>query len=149
MKKIYLYFFPILIVFSLIVLIPIKEYNLYNLLYNSGKICGLIALFFLSILVISGDTARFFDRFFGIDKIIKFQKEFSFVTLVFIILHPLFFIIANKNLKFYLIPDFIYISLALGIISFYFYIIIMICSALYKRISYYYWQVIHIIIYLM
>jgi hypothetical protein len=45
----------------------------------------------LSILIFSGDTARLFDKFFGMDKIIKFQRKFSLITTIVIIFHPLFF----------------------------------------------------------
>ncbi|MEM3374555.1 MAG: ferric reductase-like transmembrane domain-containing protein [Candidatus Woesearchaeota archaeon] len=148
MKKIYYLLLPIILIFVFIVFYPFPEkLTLYDLLYNSGRVAGLTALFFFAILVISGDLARFFDRFFGIDKIIKFQREFSLITLVFVLLHPIFFIIANKNFN-YLIPNFAYIGLSFGIVSFYFYLVIMLCSYFYKRISYYAWQFIHIVIYI-
>ncbi|MBS1266290.1 MAG: Sulfhydrogenase 2 subunit gamma [Candidatus Woesearchaeota archaeon] len=121
--------------------------DLYSLLYEIGRLSGLIGFLFLSILIISGDTARFFDRFFGMDKIIKFQRKFSLATAMFVLFHPVFFIIAGV-LPSYFAPNFIF-PLILGIISFLIFIFISIASKLYKRISYSAWQYIHILIYLL
>ncbi len=119
------------------------------LLYSIGKLSGLIGFLFLSMLIFSGDTARYFDRFFGINNIILFQRKFSLVTFSFVLLHPIFFIISSKSALPYIIPNFSLIPLAVGIISLYFLIIIMISSYLYKRISYRIWQYIHILTYLL
>ena len=120
-----------------------------ELLYLVGKLCGIIAFFFLSTLIISGDTARFFDRFFGMDKIIKFQRKFSVVTMVFVLCHPIFFILSTGIIFGFLIPDFSYVPLALGILSLYIYLSVMLASKLYKRISYNAWQYIHILTYVL
>ncbi|MEM2131038.1 MAG: hypothetical protein QXR96_00810, partial [Candidatus Woesearchaeota archaeon] len=83
MKKIYYFLIPFILLFVLIVFYPFQDkLNLYDVIYNSGRVAGLTALFFFAILVISGDLSRFFDKFLGIDKIIKFQREFSFITLI-------------------------------------------------------------------
>ncbi|MBI2630534.1 ferric reductase-like transmembrane domain-containing protein [Candidatus Pacearchaeota archaeon] len=118
-------------------------------LYSIGKLAGLLSFLFLSILIISGDTARFFDKFFGMDKIIKFQRKFSLITAVFVIAHPLFFMLSSGNYLNYLIPNFVVFPLALGTISLYIFVIVMICSSLYKRISHQIWQYIHILTYLL
>lgn len=119
-----------------------------DVFYLTGKLAGLIGFLCLSLLIFSGDTARFFDRFFGLDKIIKFQRKFSLLTLFFILPHPLFFILSSRMILPYLIPDFRVLPLALGIISFYIFIIISIASKIYKRISYNAWQYLHILTYL-
>lgn len=119
------------------------------LFYSFGKLAGLIGFMALSLLIISGDSARFFDKYFGIDKIIKFQRKFALVTAVFVLSHPLFFILSGKSLINYLIPDFAVIPLALGTFSLYIFIIVMICSLIYKRISYNIWQYIHILAYIL
>src|SRR3989344_6405710 len=67
------------------------------LLYSIGRLAGLIGLLSLSIIIISGDTARFFDRFLGMDKIIIFQRKFALVTTLFISSHPLFFILSDSS----------------------------------------------------
>lgn len=120
-----------------------------DVFYLIGKLAGLTGFLFLSLLIFSGDTARFFDRFFGMDKIIKFQRKFSLITMIFILLHPIFFILSNQLILPYLIPDFSVIPLALGTISFYIFIIVMIASKMYKLISYAIWQYIHILTYLL
>src|SRR3989344_7555035 len=87
------------LVFSFIVFVN-AVFNLGNfqnleiakIFYLLGKLTGLSGFLFLSLLIFSGDTARFFDRFFGLDKIIKFQRKSSIIVLVFVLLHPLFFI---------------------------------------------------------
>lgn len=117
--------------------------------YLCGKLAGLTGFLFLSLLIFSGDAARFFDRFFGMDKIIKFQRKFALATMFFILLHPTFFIFSSKLILPYIIPDFSVIPLALGIISFYIFIVVIIASKIYKRISYYVWQYIHILTYLL
>ena len=114
-----------------------------------GKQAGIIGFVCLSLLIISGDTARFFDRYFGLDKIIRFQRKFLLITAIFIVFHPLFFILSDSSFAVYLIPDFTFIPLALGAISFYIFIIVMIASHLYKRISYAVWQYIHILTYIL
>lgn len=120
-----------------------------DVFYLTGKLAGLTGFLCLAFLIFSGDTARFFDRFFGLDKIIKFQRKFSLLTLFFILPHPLFFILSSQAILPYLIPDFKVLPLALGIISFYIFIIILIAAKLYKRISYNIWQYFHILTYLL
>lgn len=120
-----------------------------HLLYEIGRVCGILGFFFLSFLIFSGDTARYWNKLIGLDKIIKFQKKFSYFTAVFVILHPVFFALSYKSPKGFFIPDFAYIPLALGILAFYVFIAIMIASALYKRISYKIWQYIHVLTYVL
>lgn len=120
-----------------------------EIFYLLGKLAGLTGFLFLALLIFSGDTARFFDRFFGLSKIIKFQRKFSLLTMIFILAHPVFFILSAKSILPYVIPDFSIIPLALGTISFYIFIIVMIASKMYKRISYASWQFIHLLTYLL
>lgn len=114
--------------------------------YLLGKLAGLIGFLFLSLLIFSGDTARYFDRFFGMDKIIKFQRKFALFTMVFILAHPIFFILSGQTI-FFLVPNFSVPPLALGTIAFYIFMAVMVASAVYKRISYNFWQYIHIFTY--
>jgi len=120
-----------------------------ELFYLIGKICGVTGFFMLSFLIFSGDTARFWNRFVGLDKIIKFQRQFSYFVAFFVICHPIFFMLSAGSPKGYLIPDFTYIPLTLGILAFYIFIGIMIASKLYKMISYGVWQYIHILTYVL
>lgn len=120
-----------------------------SFLYEIGKWSGITGFTMLSFLIFSGDTARFWDKFFGIDKIIKFQRKFSYITTVFVLFHPLFFILSKKITLKYLIPDFSIIPLAFGNISLYIFFVVIIASAMYKRISYIAWQYIHILIYIL
>lgn len=117
--------------------------------YLLGRLMGLLGFLCLSILIFSGDIARFFDRFFGMDKIIKFQRQFALITTMLVLSHPLFFILSNKSYLGYLIPGFALIPFALGTFAFYIFIIVMVSSVLYKRISYKAWQYIHILIYVL
>lgn len=126
-----------------------ENITLSSFFYSLGKLAGLTGFLFLSILIFSGETARFFDRFFGINKIILFQRKFALITSLFVILHPIFFIISSKSILPYIIPDFLVIPLSLGTISLYLFIIIMVASILYKRISYKIWQYLHILTYLL
>jgi len=139
------------LVFAYVVFSPFISQGISTnlLLHSIGKITGLIGFLFLSILIISGDTARFFDRVFGMDKIIKFQRKFALITSIFVIAHPLFFMLSSGNYFNYLIPNFAVLPLALGVISLYLYVIVMVSSALYKRISYNVWQYIHIFTYIL
>ena len=127
----------------------LQNLNFTSILYLLGKLAGLIGFLFLSLLIFSGDTARFFDRFFGMDKIIKFQRQFALITMIFVLLHPIFFVLSSRIILSYIIPDFSVIPLALGIISLYIFIIVMIASKIYKRISYNLWQYIHILTYVL
>lgn len=120
-----------------------------ELLYEIGKWTGVMGFVLLSLLIFSGDTARFWDKYFGLDRIIKFQRKFSYFVATFVILHPLFFIVSTGNFLNFIIPNFAYTPLALGIISLYVFIAVMIASAIYKRISYKSWQYIHVITYLL
>ncbi|HLD10697.1 MAG TPA: ferric reductase-like transmembrane domain-containing protein [Candidatus Nanoarchaeia archaeon] len=141
--------FMFLLYFLFIIFYAVLQSNSINLFYTLGKLSGLIGFLCLSFLIFSGDTARFFDRFFGIDKIIKFQRRFSLITCFFVLFHPIFFMLSSKNILNYIFPDFTFIVLAFGIISFYIFIIIMISSLIYKRISYKSWQYIHVLIYIL
>lgn len=83
------------------------------------------------------------------DRIIKFQRKFALVTMIFVLLHPIFFILSSKSILPYIIPDFSVIPFALGITSLYFFMIVMVASKIYKRISYNIWQYIHILTYIL
>ena len=93
-----------------------------DLMYEIGKWAGVIGFSLLSSLIFSGDTARYWDKYLGLDRIIKFQRKFSYFVATFVILHPLFFIISKKTVLDFIIPNFSYLPLALGIISFYVFI---------------------------
>lgn len=129
--------------------INLNSIKIDTLLYLFGRLSGLIGFLFLSLLIFSGETARFFDRFFGMDKIIKFQRKFSLITAVFVLLHPIFFMASSRIFYSYVIPNFAIFPLAVGITSFYLFIIVMTCSLMYKRISHQVWQYIHILIYIL
>lgn len=121
-----------------------------ELLYSLGQLSGIIGFFLLSFLIFSGDTARFWNGFFGLDKIIKFQRKFSYFVAFFVIFHPIFFTLSKQKIsKDFLIPDFGYVPLAFGVMSMYIFIGVMIASALYKRISYRVWQYIHVMTYVL
>lgn len=120
-----------------------------ELFYEVGKICGIIGFFLLAFLIFSGDTARFWNRFVGLDKIIKFQRKFSYFVAFFVICHPIFFTLANGfNINF-IIPNFVYIPLTIGVLAMYIFIGVMVASKLYKMISYRSWQYIHILTYVL
>jgi predicted ferric reductase len=142
-----LLFIIIIFFYNVFTLSSLKSIN--ALFYQIGKFFGLLAFLFLSLLIFSGDMARYFDRFWGLDRIIKFQRKFSYFTLIFVLLHPIFFILADRIVLYYTIPDFTFLPLAFGIMSLYIFILVMIASKMYKRISYYYWQYIHIVTYLL
>ena len=146
----------IILIFCFIVFVKIvfnfgsfQNLKIAEIFYLLGKLAGLMGFLFLSLLIFSGDTARFFDKFFGIDKIIKFQRKFATTTAIFVSLHPIFFILSSKLILPYIIPDFSVIPLALGIISFYIFTVVIIASKIYKRISYGAWQFIHILTYIL
>lgn len=117
--------------------------------YLLGKLAGLMGFLFLSLLIFSGDTARYFDRFFGMDKIIKFQRKFALFTMFFVLAHPIFFILSDWSIFSFLIPNFSVWPSALGAIALYIFIAVMIASKMYKRISYNVWQYIHILTYIL
>lgn len=123
--------------------------NFSEILYLIGQWSGLFALFSLAFLIISGDTARFFDRFFGLDRIIKFQRKFSFLSFSFLFLHPIFFILSGQSFANYFIPAFYAWPLALGTLAFYIFAAVMLFSYFYKRISYKAWQYIHVLTYIL
>lgn len=129
--------------------VQINKINLPYFFYQLGKFMALLGFLFISLLIISGDTARFFDRFFGIDRIIKFQRKFAIITYFIVFSHPLFIILSGRYSLMQLIPNFAILPLAIGAISFYIFAGIMISSLLYKRISYKYWQYIHIFTYVL
>ncbi len=65
-------------------------------------------------------------------------------------MHPLFFVLSDSSfIRYLIIPDFTAFPLAVGVVSFYIFIIVMIASKIYKRISYAVWQYIHILIYVL
>ena len=144
------------LVFSFIVFVN-AVFNLGNfqnleiakIFYLLGKLAGLTGFLFLSLLIFSGDTARFFDKFFGLDKIIKFQRKFALFTMWFVLAHPLFFILSDWSILSFLIPNFSVLPLALGAMALYIFIAVMIASTAHKRISYNIWQYIHIFTYVL
>ena len=121
--------------------------NVNNMLYNTGVLFGLTGFLALSLLIISGETARFFDKYFGIDTIIKTQRKFSIITTLLIISHPIFFALAYSSMAQYLIPQTQSITLLTGTIALYLLIIISTASLLYKMISQTMWQYLHLLIY--
>ncbi len=124
-------------------------FTLATLLYSIGKLFGIIGFLLLTLLIFSGDTARFWNKWVGLDKMIKFQRKFSYFVAFFVIFHPIFFMLSNESTKGFLFPDFAYTPLAAGIIAMYIFIGVMIASKLYKLISYRVWQYIHILTYVL
>lgn len=118
-----------------------------EILYLIGQWSGFLALVSLAFLIFSGDTARFTDRFFGLDRIIKFQRKFSFLSFSFLFLHPILFILSGQSFANYFIPAFYTLPLAFGTLAFYVFIAVMLFSYFYKRISYKAWQYIHVLTY--
>lgn len=123
--------------------------ELSEILYTIGKWSGVTGFFCLSFLIFSGDTARLWDRWLGLDRIIKFQRKFSLFTALFVVLHPVFFILSDSRIAGALIPNFAYFPLAMGTISLYVFVLVMIASQLYKRISHNVWQYIHVVTYIL
>lgn len=119
------------------------------LLYKIGRFSALIGFLLISILIISGDLARLFDRFFGIDRIIKTQRRVAIFTYFVVFSHPLFIVLSQRRVFDYVIPDFSLLPLSFGIVSLYLFAGIMLSSLLYKRISYNSWQYIHIVTYVL
>ncbi len=123
--------------------------SLSTLLYDIGKLFGITGFILLTALIFSGDTARFWNKLIGLDKIIKFQRKFSYFVAFFVICHPIFFMLSSKMIKGFIIPDFTYVPLAIGIMAMYIFIGVMIASKLYKMISYQAWQYIHVLTYVL
>jgi predicted ferric reductase len=136
------------IIFSYMVFNSLNDFSLNSLFSAIGKLAGLVGFVFLSVLIFSGDTARFFDRFFGMDKIIKFQRKFSLVTFIVVIFHPLFFILSGSPIEI-LFPNFAFIPLSVGVLAFYILICVYFSSVGYKRISHKVWQYLHILTYIL
>ncbi len=137
-----------LIVFSKIIFESLSHgITVSSFFYSLGRLSGLIGLLLLSLLIFSGDTARFFDRFFGMDRIINLQRKSALITLVFVLLHPTFFMLANKSILNYMIPNFAAMPLAFGILGLYLFVAVMTASLLYKMVPYAIWQYIHILTY--
>lgn len=115
--------------------------------YQISAWIGVASFLSLGLLIFSGDTARLWDRFFGIDRIIKFQRKFSIFISIILLSHPVILMIINKQFFAFIIPNFSSTPLSIGIISFYLFIVVMTASVLYKRISYKSWQYIHFVNY--
>lgn len=124
-------------------------FTLSILLYSIGKLFGIIGFVLLALLIFSGDTARFWNKYIGLDKIIKAQRKFSYFVAFFVIFHPIFFMLSNKSTEGLIFPNFAYAPLAAGIMAMYIFIGVMIASKLYKRISYQSWQYIHVLTYVL
>ena len=120
-----------------------------NILYDIGRLLGLLGFLFLGILIIAGDLSRYLDKIFGMNHIILFQRKFAVFTLFFIMLHPIFFMLSSQMISNYIIPNFSALPLALGIISFYLFLIMSLASYFHKGLSNTIWQILHYIIYLL
>lgn len=137
-----------LIFYSILGSLPANP-NLSILLFNIGGFIGLLSFLLISFLIISGDTARFFDKYFGIDRIIKFQRKVAITTYFIVFTHPLFIILSGVYGINYLLPQFGALPLAFGALSLYIFIVIMVSSLNYKRVSYKVWQYLHIATYIL
>lgn len=120
-----------------------------QILGEIGAWAGIVGFTCLGLLIFSGDTARWWDRYFGMDRIIKAQRKFSLFMAAIVLLHPISFMVANSNVAGFLVPDFSMFPFAMGIMSLYVLIAIMIASQLYKRISHAAWQYIHVLTYIL
>lgn len=135
--------------FAIIEPLLFQPIPLNTILYSAGKLTGLAGFLLLGSLILSGETAKYFDKFFGLDKIIKFQRKFSLITTIIIISHPIFFILSSPAYSSYLIPDTTAIPMALGTTALYLLLVIMAASKIYKLISYKSWQYLHSLNYLL
>lgn len=120
-----------------------------ELFYDLGRYLGLAAFWGLALLIISGDLARYLDRFFGLDRIIKFQRKFSLFATALAVLHPAMFMLSTGSITGFIIPDFSIPPLAAGIVALYIFVAFYVASKLYKRISNQAWQYLHVVSYLL
>ncbi len=133
------------------VLSPIiyKGTNISGFFYSIAQFLGLMGFLGIFLLIFTGDTARFFDKYYGIDKIIKTQRKFAIFTYFIVFSHPIFFILSNISYINNILPNFKALPLAFGTISLYIFAGIMISSLSYKKISYKVWQYLHILTYIL
>ncbi len=137
------------IFYSIFLSSPLFPLSFSSIFYKIGQFLGLIGFLSISLLIISGDSAKFFDKYFGIDKIIKTQRKFAIFTYFIVFSHPLFIILGQRNYLNSLIPNFTILPLAAGAFALYIFIGVMLSSLSYKRISYEIWQYIHIATYIL
>lgn len=145
----FLFVSALLVVYSVFGRTEASNLTLSAFFYLIARACGLFGFVLLSTLIISGDVARFFDRFFGLDKIINFHRWYSLVVAVFVIFHPVFIMLSYGNFFDYIVPKTTAIPLSLGILALYAYMVVEISSRIAKRISYRIWQYLHVLTYVL
>lgn len=121
--------------------------SLSDFMRESVRFAGLLCFFMLSSLIFIGDTSRFLDRYYGLDRIISFNKKYATAAAILIISHPLLLIFSTGKIRDFIVPDFAILPLAMGILSLYVFCIMMAASAVHKRIHYGLWQYIHMLNY--
>lgn len=121
----------------------------FNIYWEIGAVMGIIGYILLGALIVSGDIARLLDKKFGLDRLIKFQIKLSLYAYFITLTHPVFFMLAKKDVLTYIIPINAPHYRVAGIFAFYMFTAIMICSHVYKKISHSTWQYLHILTYVL
>lgn len=114
-----------------------------EIIKNIGRIIGIFSIFLLGLSLFIGASARLFDKYFGLEKILRIHKKFSYFSFSILVLHPILIILSNM-LEGYPLTDFYidylgYIPFIFGHIAFYIFLLIILFSLYFKYVNYTTW----------
>lgn len=117
-----------------------------EIIRNTGKISGILGFFLIGLSIFVGSTSRFFDKYFGLEKILRFHKTFTFISFVILLFHPFLINISNiLDGTFANIVDYLTVyQYIFGVISFVFFACVVVISYFYfKKINFLLWITFH------
>ncbi len=110
-----------------------------KIISKTGRIAGFVAFILFCFVFFIGGSNRLWDKFFGLNNVLRYHKYFAVTAMGILLLHPMGFLI----IKLYSFADFKNFGLLAGIIAADVFLLIVITSLLYKYMNYYIWIWIH------
>jgi len=117
-----------------------------DFLRNIGRISGILSFFLIGLSIFIGSSSRFFDKYFGLEKILRFHKSFVFVSVVILFLHPFLLMVSNiiDGNYFAFAEYFQLYQFTFGVSAFLFFTFVVVSSYyFFKKINFTIWIIFH------
>ncbi len=114
-------------------------FDIKNFIKKLGRIAGFLAFILFCIVFFIGGSNRLWDKYLGLNNVLRYHKYFAVISLGILLIHPVTFFIA----KLYSIREFKNPGLLLGLISAVIFIIVVVSSLIYKYLNHSLWIWLH------
>ncbi|HQB60984.1 MAG TPA: FAD-binding oxidoreductase, partial [Spirochaetota bacterium] len=113
---------------------------------NAGRISGILGFLFIGLSIFIGTSSRFLDKYFGLEKILRFHRIFMFVSVAILFLHP--FLLSVSNVlegDYFAFAEYLWeYQFTFGVLAFIFFVFVVVSSYyFFKKINFTIWIIFH------